>query len=114
MRLYLKSNYLIINNYYSSIGVASATNETKELTQEVYKEDRESAPSIENFKSSHLAQKVIDEATGALSSTGSITITGLVSRSDSSIYYAVQNKNEAAPSVQEVVDGTKSSFVKKW
>lgn len=99
-----------INKYTITL---KATNETKELTQEVYKEDRESAPSIENFKSSHLAQKVIDEATGALSSTGSITITGLVSRSDSSIYYAVQNKNEAAPSVQEVVDGTKSSFVKK-
>lgn len=99
-----------INKYTITL---KSTNETKELIQEVYKEDREGAPSIENFKSSHLAQKVIDEETGALSTTGSITITGLVSRNDGSIHYAVQNKGEGAPTVQEVIDGTKSSFVTK-
>ena len=90
-----------------------STGEEKVLIQTVYKEDEESLPFIDSFKASHLARKVVNEETGELSSTASINFKGTVNRSDSTIYYAVVKASSSAPSKEEIIEGTSSSFIKK-
>lgn len=103
------SDKVDVNKYVIKL---SKTNEIKELIQTVYKEDLNALPEITDFKVSHLSRKVVDETTGDLSTTGSINVSGKVSRKDGTIYYAVQKKGEEAPTSEEIVTGTKASFVK--
>lgn len=89
-----------------------STGETKLLRQTIYKNERESTPVIESFKGSHLARKVINELTGELSSTGSISFSGKVSRKDSKIYYAVTEEGQDVPTKEALIAGSSSSFIK--
>lgn len=69
------------------------TNETKLLTQTIYKEEATGLPEIFDFKGSHLARKA--NADGVLSSKGHVYFKGNVRRADSTIYYGLATSEVA-------------------
>ena len=65
----------------------TSTKETKQIIQNIYKEDANGTPYIDSFKSSHLARYKLSN--GNLSTTGNITFKGLVTRNDGTLYYGL-------------------------
>lgn len=72
----------------------TATGETRTLVQEVYEDEKENAPSIENFKATNMSGS---------GTSAALELKGTVIRADSTVYYAVVEGGSPVPTAAEIV-----------
>lgn len=88
---------------YSYLFALTATGETKAITQTAYITNKTTLPILKDFRGSSL-KKIDDD-------TGYINITALAYRGDLTLYWALLGANSAAPTVEEVENGTATGTV---